>query len=343
MKVLLVKMSSMGDIFHTFPAISDLKAARPDIELHWVVEENFAAMVRWHPGVDRVIISHQRRWLKQRNGAAWREFKAFRKQLRETQYDLVIDAQALIKSMLIARCARTPVVAGYDRNSLREKPATWGYHRTYRVAYTDHAVTRNRLLLAQALDYPVPETLNFGIREHFADVRRETGTLVFVVGTSWRTKLWSPERWFSLAERAAQAGYRIEVIWGSDDEHQLAQQIVEQCPAASCSGERLSIDAVARRLVAAAGVVGLDTGFAHLAGALETPTIALYGATSPDKYGLIGEHTCNLQVTPALPCMPCHKRRCALLPEGSLDTPPCMTGISAEQVWLPLQRLMKQT
>ncbi|MDF3013420.1 MAG: waaC, partial [Cellvibrio sp.] len=99
-----------------------------------------------------------------------------------------------------------------------------------------------------------------------------------------------------------------------------------------------SITTIAEKLVAAAGVVGLDTGFSHLAGALETPTIALYGATSPVKVGLIGKHTQNLQLTEALECMPCHKRHCKWLPENSTATPPCMSGISADAVWVALQQ-----
>jgi heptosyltransferase-1 len=93
--------------------------------------------------------------------------------------------------------------------------------------------------------------------------------------------------------------------------------------------------------VAAAAVVGLDTGFAHLAGALETPTIALYGATSPDKYGLIGAHTRNLRLDEPLDCMPCHKRQCRKLPENSDDTPPCMTGITTNHVWQVLTEMLK--
>jgi heptosyltransferase I len=340
MRILLVKMSSMGDIFHTFPALSDLRAACPNARIDWVVERNFAEMAAWHPAVDRIIPITQRRWLKQRDRAAWREFTAWRRALRETEYDLVIDAQALIKSMIVSRCARAKRVAGYDKHSLREKPASWGYNQRIAVSTELHAVTRARELMAKALGYTVPAGLDFGIRQHFAGIPRKPRSLVLIVGTSWTTKLWQPEHWCELANIAVFEDYEVEVVWGSPEEHALAQKIVAACPGAHCPEERLSIEAVAQRLVAATGVIGLDTGFAHLAGALETPTIALYGATSPAKVGLIGDHTCNLQLEQPLDCMPCHKRSCRLLPENSTDTPPCMSGISAGVVWSRFSMLL---
>ena len=107
--------------------------------------------------------------------------------------------------------------------------------------------------------------------------------------------------------------------------------------------QRMSITTIAEKLVEAAGVIGLDTGFSHLAGALETPTIALYGPTSPAKVGLIGEHTHNLQVEHHLTCMPCHKRQCKWLPENSSETPPCMNGIKPFDAWSTLATTIANT
>jgi heptosyltransferase-1 len=338
MKILLIKMSSMGDIFHTFPAISDIKKHHPDAEIDWVVEDSFKEIVEWHPGVHKVIPVHLRRWLKQRNRASWKEFNAWRTALRAHTYDYIIDAQGLLKSAVIATCGKGNGIDGYDKNSAREAIARWFYARTHFVDKNQHAVERTRQLVGEALGYTPSPKLNFGINQNFTHVQKNTRKLVFIIGTSWVTKLWATSEWQALTQTAIAAGYSVEIIWGSAEEQAIADKIIGACPQATRPEQRLSITTIAEKLVGAAAVVGLDTGFSHLAGALETPTIALYGATSPIKVGLIGDHTQNLQLPEPLECMPCHKRHCKWLPENSHDTPPCMTGIKAELVWAELQQ-----
>ena len=333
MKILLVKMSSMGDIFHTFPAVTDLLQHRPDVELHWVVEDAFAEIVSWHPGVKKIIPVSLRRWMKMRNWQAWKEFSAWKKQLQQEQYDLVIDAQGLLKSLIVARSAKSKLIEGYDKNSARESFVSYFYHQSFEVDKEQHAVQRTRQLISKIGQYHINHHFSFGIQSFFSKVTPEPKKLVFIVGTSWSTKLWSPDGWKKLTQIALSAGYQVEIIWGSENEKALAKDIIAACPGATCPDQRMSITAVAERLVAAAGVVGLDTGFSHLAGALEVPTVALYGPTSPLKVGLIGNHTHNFYLNPPLRCMFCHKRNCKLLPAQSLETPPCLEMIQAEMVW----------
>lgn len=332
MKILLVKMSSMGDIFHTFPAITDLKTAYPNAEIHWVVEEGFAEIAAWHPAVKNIIPIALRRWMKNKGLENFRAYRNWRHGIRQEHYDYIIDAQGLLKSGLVAKTARG-IVHGYDKDSARESINTWFQDVSHFVSKDQHAVTRTRELFSQSFSYPLDMPLNFGIQQHFAHVEKKPNQLVFVIGTSWTTKLWSEAGWIALANTAIAQGYQVEIMWGSDAEQALAQRIIDACPEATRPQERMSITAVAEKLVAAAGVVGLDTGFSHLAGALEIPTIAIYGPTAPDKVGLIGNHTCNLQLSPKLPCQTCHKRACKLLPEQSTDTPPCMSEISPDKVW----------
>lgn len=323
----------MGDIFHTFPAVTDLIQHRPDIELHWVVEEGFAEIVSWHPGVTRIIPIALRRWMKMRNKTAWQEFKQWKAELNQTQYDLVIDAQGLFKSLLIAKFSQSNNVQGYDKKSARESWISYFYDQGYFVDKNLHAVQRTRQLLSKIGQYHINNSFSFGIQQFFAPIEKKSKQLVFVIGTSWTTKLWAPEKWKQLTQLALSAGYQVDIMWGSEEEKNLADSIIQACPGSTRPSERMSITAVAKRLVAASAVVGLDTGFSHLAGALEIPTIALYGATSPIKVGLIGEHTHNLQLENPLDCMPCHKRQCKLLPEKSTDCPPCLAGIEAGNVW----------
>lgn len=336
MKILLIKMSSMGDIFHTFPAITDLKNHLPNIEIDWVVEDSFKEIAAWHPAVHRVIPIHLRRWMKARNRATWQEFKIWRNALQEQQYDLVVDAQGLLKSALIAKLINTKAIYGFDKNSARESIASYFYQKKYYVTKNQHAVERTRQLLGNIFDYVSGPTLNFGIHQNFSHVQKDSRKLIFIIGTSWITKLWSTQHWQKLTALAIEQGYAVEIMWGSASEQEIADEIISSNLQATRPQQRLSITTIAEKLVEAAGVVGLDTGFSHLAGALETPTIALYGATSPVKVGLIGTHTSNLQLEEPLHCMPCHKRQCKWLDEGSTETPPCMMGIKPEGVWQKL-------
>lgn len=326
----------MGDIFHTFPAITDLKEKYPEVIIDWVVEEGFAEIAAWHPAIRHVIPIGLRRWFKARDQMSWREFKFWKEALGHEHYDYVIDAQGLVKSALIAKCTTTQAIHGYDKASAREAISTWFYNVRHRVAKEQHAVERTRQLFGSIFNYTPGEKLNFGINQNFADIHTDPRKLIFIIGTSWTTKLWATSHWQELAAMAISQGYAVEIIWGSEGEREIADEIIRTSPQATRPQQRMSITAIAEKLVEAAAVVGLDTGFSHLAGALETPTIALYGATSPAKVGLIGPHTANLQLDPPLDCMPCHKRQCRWLPEGSKDTPPCMTGILATQVWQKL-------
>lgn len=336
MKILLIKMSSMGDIFHTFPAITDLKAHHPEIEIDWVVEDGFKEIVDWHPAINRVIPIHLRQWVKKRNRKSWQEFKTWRNSLHLEKYDVVVDAQGLLKSAFIAKIANATSIHGYDKKSTRENIASYFYQKKYNVNKDQHAVERTRQLLAKIFNYTPTPILNFGINQNFAHVQKYSQNLIFIIGTSWITKLWSAQHWQKLTALAIEQGYEVEIMWGSPEEQAIADSIIAACPTATRPQHRLSITTIAEKLVAAAGVVGLDTGFSHLAGALETPTIALYGATSPVKVGLIGTHTSNLQIEQLLHCMPCHKRHCKWLDNGSTETSPCMSGIQPEQVWKKL-------
>jgi heptosyltransferase I len=249
---------------------------------------------------------------------------------------VVIDAQGLLKSALIAKCANTTVIKGFNSTSAREPIASFFYQARFDVNKSQHAVERTRQLFGQAFGYTPAPTLNFGINQNFAQVAKNPRKLMFIIGTSWVTKLWSAFHWQRLTAIALEEGYEVEIMWGSSEERALADSIIAACPTATRPLQRMTITAIAEKLVEAAGVIGLDTGFSHLAGALETPTIALYGATSPVKVGLIGAHTSNLHLEELLACMPCHKRHCKWLPENSHDTPPCMNGIKPFDVWRTL-------
>src|SRR5690554_5359208 len=204
MRVLLIKTSSLGDVIHTLPALTDAQRAIPGIRFDWVVEEGFAEIPGWHPAVDEVIPVAIRRWRKNFL-KTWRsgEWRAFKGKLASRQYDLIIDAQGLLKSAMLTRLNDAPA-AGYDRQSIREPIASRFYNRCYSVSRQLHAVERIRQLFASALDYPLPrEVGDYGI-----DLSRlptvvapQQPFVVFCHGTTWKTKHWPESYWRQLAER----------------------------------------------------------------------------------------------------------------------------------------------
>ncbi len=156
MRVLLVKTSSMGDVIHTLPAITDARQAIPGIQFDWIVEEGFAEIPAWHPGVAEVIPVAIRRWRKHPLKAALSgEWKRFKERVAATRYDAIIDAQGLLKSAWLTRYAEGPII-GLDRDSAREPIASRFYDVHCNVPWDQHAVERVRLLFARALGYPVP-------------------------------------------------------------------------------------------------------------------------------------------------------------------------------------------
>ncbi len=295
MRVLIVKTSSMGDVIHALPALTDAKAARPEIHFDWVVEEGFAEIPGWHPAVETVIPVALRRWRKNifqsLRSTEWRQFKT---QLRKAHYDWVIDAQGLIKSALVSRVTKSPVM-GYDKHSIREPAASWFYQQKYPVSKKLHAVERIRQLFSQALEYELPEAKgDYGLaRTCFAGSPPVIPTIIFLHATARDDKLYPESHWRELAANLVADGFHIQLPWGADHERERADRI-----AAGIEGvevlPRLNLHGVACLLAQASAVVAVDTGLGHLSAALNIPTVSLYGPTNPDLIGAYGEHQCHL-------------------------------------------------
>ena len=296
MQVLIIKMSSLGDVVHMLPELSDARIAAPGIHFDWVVEGAFAEIPRWHPSVQRVIPCALRRWRRNpvhalRSG----EWRHFREELRRTPYDLVLDAQGLLKSAWLAGCARG-LCAGPGRDSARETLAAFFYQKKIRVPRHDqaHAVQRMRLLFARALGYVDPAgPPDFGLtREQFTVPSLPRPYAVLLHATTWPTKCWPENSWVELGAWLGAQGIRSVLPWGNEGERESAVRI-----AAACDGvvlPRMSLGELAGTLAHARFAVGVDTGLAHLAAAVGTPSVTLYGPTRPDLTGTIGENQLHL-------------------------------------------------
>jgi heptosyltransferase-1 len=286
-RVLLVKTSSLGDVVHNLPVVSDLSANLPAAQIDWAVEETFDAIPRLHPGVRRVIPVAIRRWRGQWMTRKVRdEVAAFLGRLREEPYDAIIDTQGLFKSAFIARAARGRRF-GLDWKSSRE-PLFPFYHRTFCVPRVAHAVERNRALAARVLAYAPPSRVDYGIgprRAHYPWLPQSYG--LFMHGTSAVEKLWEEERWIALGRALGERSVVAVLPWGNSDERVRSERLARLIPGAVVP-PWLALSELSGVLGAARYAVGVDTGLTHLAGALGVPTVGIYNATEPARTGLYG-------------------------------------------------------
>ncbi len=330
MKILVVRLSSLGDILHLFPAVSDLRLRFPDAEIHWLVEPAFAEMAGWHAAVDKVITAPLRRYKK-----TWWKIpgllRSLKKQLGEEHYDMVIDAQGLIKSALLARLAGIDIY-GFSADSSREPLAAKFYKKTVDVPRGMHVVEKNRALIAGLFGTYASSPLDFGLAA-FRQEQLELPSpfyagkkdIVLLHGTTWNSKYWPEDYWLELTGMLAKKGYRCLLPWGNEEERQRAERI------AVLGGEvlpRLPLNELARVLLHAQGFVSVETGIGHLASVLRVPGVMLHGPTDPYYSGILGM-SCR-HVSSGLECSPCFKRDCPI-PDAGL--PPCQKAITAKQVF----------
>lgn len=289
-------MSSLGDVIHVLPAISD--AAKRGVVFDWVIDGAFREVAGWHPSVGQVFVTHHRRWRRELlQKEMYCEVGALLREVRKNEYDLVLDGQGNFKTALLALLTKG-VRAGYDSASVREWVAHWVYQKKYSVSWEQHAVARLRKLFAYALDYPLPkDEPDFGIEgarllAPSTDLPRSY--FVFIHSASRESKLWGEENWRKLAGLITGAGHEVLLPWGSAKEKERAGRLatpgVRVLP-------RLSLSELGFVVKQARGVVGLDTGLSHLAGALKTPCVTLYGPTDP-RWFAVGGKVLSLNSSP---------------------------------------------
>ncbi|WP_339515888.1 lipopolysaccharide heptosyltransferase I [Pseudomonas sp. RL_15y_Pfl2_60] len=327
MRVLLVKTSSLGDVVHTLPALTDAARAIPGIQFDWMVEEGFAEIPAWHPAVAQVIPVAIRRWrknlLQTLKSGEWSRFKA---RLRETRYDLVIDAQGLLKSALLTRYVDAPV-AGLDRDSAREPIACRFYDRRFAVPCEQHALERVRQLFAQALGYSLAgHAADYGLDRAAMAGDVSEPYLLFLHGTTWASKHWPEANWRELVGLMNQQGWAVRLPWGNEAEKARAERIASGFDKAQVL-PKLNLAGMAKVIAGAQACVAVDTGLGHLAAALDVPSISLYGPTLPGRVGAYGRSQVHL---------------CATGPNaGSGDRhKPCFENLPASQVAAELDTLL---
>jgi heptosyltransferase-1 len=286
MRVLLVKLSSLGDVIHNAPVVSDLARAIPGIEIDWVTEAPYAGLAALHPGVKRVFPLRLRALKKNWwTPSAWTDFLDDRRALANA-YDLILDTQGLLKSALVARAAHGPI-AGFSASSVREPMAVRFYDRTLEVARDQHAVARNRQLAAAAFGYALAEPVDYGLRAPTATTKDGRPYCVLLHATSRADKSWPVADWIALGKTLNARGFGVVLPWGNAAEKRTSEQIAAALNEATVPSA-LSLTEAATLLAGATGVAGVDTGLSHLAVALGRPTVGIYVSTQPALTGLYG-------------------------------------------------------
>lgn len=291
-RFLLMKTSSLGDVLHNLAVVSDLRRVFPGALVDWCVEAPFAEIPAWHTGVRRVIPVAIRRWRKalfQRE--TWSEIGQALNALRAEPYDAIIDTQGLVRSVLLAQLAHGPVY-GQNRHEAREALSGLLVTHPLPVPYALHAVDRYRMIAATALGYTdrLPELpLDFGLRDRFP---RQPGNEVFLfTNTSRDKKLWPEEHWITVGRQLRDAGLVPVFTAGNDIEAARSQRIAEGIAEGSAPSEvlyRPTLTQLTERLAKARLCLGVDTGFTHIACALEIPSIAIFTDTDPALAGGFG-------------------------------------------------------
>ena len=302
MKVLIIKLTSMGDVIHTLPALTDAKKyCQKEITFDFVVEDAFQEIPAWHPDVDRVITVATRRWRK-KMWSSRREIQTAYQQLKANHYDVIIDAQGLLKSAIIARFAKG-ILHGYDKDSIRESLAVRLYNESHAIHPSQHAISRVRHLLAHSLGYQtqineLEMTLNYGLSlDRIPNDQANNNILgepyiVLLHGTTWLSKEWPVLNWQELAQKLAK-NYRVLLPWGNEAELTRAKKIATDNEKITVLPQ-LKISSIAHILAQAKGVVAVDTGLGHLSAALGTPTVSIYGPTDVNLVGTKGQRQLHL-------------------------------------------------
>ncbi len=349
LKILIIKLTSLGDLIHTFPALTEAQKAFPDAHFDWLVDENFVQIPGMHPTIKNIISVplRQKKWK-----AVFFQILKLRKTHR---YDLIIDAQGLIKSAVLALFLKGEK-HGLNKNSARESFASFFYNKTYDIPKNQHAIDRTRQLFSEVLKYPLnfSSPLDYGIVDsklgriqdsalHNHPHPKKQKTILFLHGTTWETKHWPEIYWIQLGQKLSESGFEILIPWGNTLEKKRAEFFNTQFK--STVLPKLSLLEFKTLLQnSVTGIVAQDTGLTHLAAALNIPTVSLYGPTDPRKTGPKGQFQKILSAK--FECAPCLSKICTYTAQSPYEPniqPPCFGSIPPQMVYDSLLQILESS
>ncbi len=341
-KILLVKITSMGDLIQMLPALSDAAHALPGIQFDWLVEDSFQDIPRLHPSVARIIALPYRRWKKNLKPALQSgEITRFLKTVRHQSYDMIIDAQSNLKSAVVS-CLAKGKRYGLDKSSVSEYGAQFFYHHSMTIDRNQNHAERLRQMMAHFLSYPLPNTpADYGIVKDNLPKLNIALPEKFVLIThiaSVSNKLWPESYWQIVLADLLRSGYELVLPWWSQTERERALRLQNQDSRIHLLPSVTLLEK-ATVLSKATAALSLDTGLAHLAAALGIPNVSLYGPGNAKTCGTLGEKQVHISAqSPA--CSPCESMRCHYQGETAFE-PACMATIQPQQVLAAFYALMQ--
>ena len=341
--ILIIKLSSLGDVIHALPALRTLRRLYPKAHIAWVVEEKCKDLLYNNPDLDELIVVRTLYWRRHWNLQSWRELKACLKLLRK-RFDLVIDLQGLIKTGVIAFLTQSPRIIGFDKQDCRERPNAWFTHETIPYMGKKVHVVDRYLAMIQALgaeevckEFPlaVPEEAEANIEAYLQANPELTAKPMVAIhhGVGFPTKRWPIERFAQLGDRISkELGFNVLLTWGPGEEetvNQLAAMMKEKYWVSPKNTLHESIHMLKRMSLC----IGCDTGPMHLSAAQGVPTVSLFGPTNPVYSRPHGSH--HEVVVKLQPCSFCHKHSCPTHIE-------CMTAITVDDVFAAVQKSVRE-
>jgi len=282
MKIAIVKLSALGDIVHAMVALQFIKLARPDISIDWLVEEGFAGVLEGNPDINQILTVNLKA-LKKDKSKFFTEIKKL-KGYATNNYDLVIDAQGLIKSAIVAKLLSANV-AGFDKHSTREKPASWFYKQLISYPYDGNTIDRNVAVISRPLGLEVNEQQIInkapflfymaGLGDVASFFAKDKANILFVIGSTWESRNYPKEKYLRVIK---ELDANSLIIWGNEQEKQDADWVAGQTEKARVL-PRLNFNLLKAVLAKADLVIGNDTGPTHMAWGVNTPSITLFGPT----------------------------------------------------------------
>ncbi len=321
MRILIIKLSALGDVVHTLPVLRYLKQADPNAQIDWLVEESFSAILEGHPLIHRVVRVNTRAWRKLPVAGMLREFRAFVQELRHQHYDYVFDLQGNSKSGMFTLACSAGKKYGFSLAQVREWPNVLATRYRVQPGPEEQHVARRALAVVRAAlpgggevplsgPLPVAAELNAQVDAKLKKFGLEhSRVIVLHYGTTWQTKLWNLSFWQQLGAKLMQCpATGLILTWGNDAELTAVKKIQRSTQGEAVIWPRGSLPELVALLARADLVVGCDTGPVHIAAAVETPTVSMYRATDALRNGPEGARHIRLQAP--MPCAKCLRKQC---------------------------------
>jgi len=280
-KICIVKLSAMGDVIHAMVVLQFIKKQIPSCQIDWIVEDGFKGVLENNPHIDNILAVNLKS-IKKKKSEIFNQIKLLN-EYAKNQYDIVIDAQGLIKSAIVAKIVGEKKVGskivGFDKDSTREGIASWFYNETVNIAYDKNVIDRNCTLISKSLDISISkeDILNKEPFLYSEKIDNDSGNnILFVVGASKENKMYPKELFLEIANNLQDE--KIEVVWASEEENKIAHYL-EQNGSNIYMCEKMNLDKLKLKIQNSKLLIGADTGPTHMAWALNIPSITIFGPT----------------------------------------------------------------